>query len=375
MMSSTTATKVITDLSSSDVQLSKINQVGQILLNRPKQLNALNYAMVKQMQKQLEYCENDKDIKCIVIKGSGEQAFCAGGDVKSIREDCIGGKRERAMEFFREDYKLNYHIANCRKPYVALINGITMGGGVGVSIHGKYRVASEKTVFAMPETLIGFFADVGGTYFLSRLADNLGIYLVLTGHRLKGADTRHVGIATHYATPDKYRSLEERLYSESGELSEKKVDEILQTHSEQLDAAKFGVDRHKVRSIFGETSLEKILEGLTRDDSEWSRQQLKQMSKMSPTSLKVAIKQLHMGRVSALLAIHELERFHGGRSSSARRQGLEAQVAAGQAGKSRRSHSGLVFSASAVRRQAHSSACSQALNYIFNFNPINKRTG
>merc|ERR1719223_1413293 len=121
------------------------------------------------MHKSLDAIEKDNDIKAVVVKGAGEVAFCAGGDVKTVRQDCLDNKEDLSLEFFREEYQLNYRIANFKKPYISLLNGVTMGGGVGLSVHGKYRIATEKTLFAMPETAIGFFADVGGSYFLSRL--------------------------------------------------------------------------------------------------------------------------------------------------------------------------------------------------------------
>lgn len=296
----------LSQLSNSEIELTKKNQVGYILLNRPKQLNAMNLSMVKQMQKQIEHCENDKDIKCIMVKGSGETAFCAGGDVKTIRDNCISGSRSKAMEFFREEYKLNYQIANCKKPYIALINGVTMGGGVGISIHGKYRVASEKTTFAMPETAIGFFADVGGTYFLSRLRDNMGIYLVLTGNRLKGIDTRHVGIATHYVSQSNYKSFEDALCSSTEPLTERKVDEILAKFNENVPNSP-GFDTSKIKTIFDPDRLEDIIHLLKADNSEWAQNQLKLLSKMSPTSLKVAVRQLKVGKTLSLKECLELE--------------------------------------------------------------------
>ena len=183
---------------SCEVEFKKINSVGCILLNRPKQLNALTLPMVNEMKKQIEHCENDKDIKAILVKGAGDVAYCAGGDVKSIRDYCLRGEHKTAMDFFGQEYQLNYKIANCKKPYIALINGVTMGGGVGVSVHGRYRIATEKTLFAMPETAIGFFADVGGSYFLSRLRDKIGIYLVLSGNQLRGQDVKLTCIVTHF---------------------------------------------------------------------------------------------------------------------------------------------------------------------------------
>ena len=141
-----------------DIEFSRVNQVGVIVLNRPKQLNALNDNMSRMMFKQLDEFERDESVRAIVVKGAGEAAFCAGGDVKSIRELIVSGKP--SVEFFKKEYVLNERIAKCNKPYMALISGITMGGGVGLSVHGRYRIATEKTLFAMPETAIGFFAGL-----------------------------------------------------------------------------------------------------------------------------------------------------------------------------------------------------------------------
>ena len=286
--------------SSSEVILSKINNVACITLNRPKQLNALNLPMVKEMQKQLSDCESDSKIKVIIIKGAGDTAFCAGGDVKSQRNFLLEGKLDSAMEFFKEEYKLNYQIYNCKKPYIAFINGVTMGGGVGVSVHGRYRIATEKTLFAMPETAIGFFADVGGSYFLSRLKDKIGIYLVLTGNRLKGKDVKRTGIATHYMDSKVLSDFEAQLY-ENKHLS---VEDLLKKYDEKI-ADDF--DSSKILANFNESSLEKIMYNLEKDGSEWSKQQLKLLNKMSPSSLKVAIKQLELGFNKSLKECLEME--------------------------------------------------------------------
>lgn len=157
----------------SDVVFETLNNAGIITLNRPKALNALNTSMVSKLLPQLQEWEKTKSL--VIIKGAGEKAFCAGGDVK-IAIDKIEGPR-----FFFTEYNVNYTIGKYKVPYIALIDGITMGGGLGMSVHGRYRVATERTVIAMPETKIGLFPDVGGSYFLPRLQVNLGLYLGLTG--------------------------------------------------------------------------------------------------------------------------------------------------------------------------------------------------
>lgn len=171
-----------TGTSSSDLVLAQeFGDKGVLTWNRPKSLNALNLEMVQQAYEVLLKWQDTKSL--VIVKGAGEKAFCAGGDVKGLVEsrDVDAGKK-----FFKNEYTLDHLIGTYKIPYIALIDGITMGGGVGVSVHGKYRIATERTLFAMPETAIGLFPDVGGSYFLPRLQGKLGTYLGLTGFRLKG---------------------------------------------------------------------------------------------------------------------------------------------------------------------------------------------
>lgn len=159
-----------------DVLFETLNNAGIITLNRPKALNSLNTSMVTKLLPQLQEWENKKTL--VIVKGAGDKAFCAGGDVKAAI-DRVEGPR-----FFYTEYNCNYLIGKYKIPYIAIINGITMGGGLGLSVHGRYRIATEKTVIAMPETKIGLFPDVGGSYFLPRLQVNLGLYLGLTGKKI-----------------------------------------------------------------------------------------------------------------------------------------------------------------------------------------------
>lgn len=166
---------------SDSVLVSETDTAGVITLNRPKALNAINYEMVQKISEPLQRWQDTKSL--VIIKGAGGKSFCAGGDVRSLVEskDIAAGKK-----FFRAEYSLNHLIGTYKVPYVALLDGIVMGGGVGLSVHGKYRIATEKSLFAMPETKIGLFPDVGGSYFLPRLEGKLGLYLGLTGYKLKG---------------------------------------------------------------------------------------------------------------------------------------------------------------------------------------------
>jgi enoyl-CoA hydratase/carnithine racemase len=175
-------------------------RVGRILLNRPRVLNTLTLDMVRTMTGALRQFRDDPHVHAVVVEGAGDRAFCAGGDIRALRDGQLSGDRTGVEEFFREEYALNLLISAYPKPYIALIDGICMGGGIGVSVHGPYRVATEHAMFAMPETAIGFFPDIGGTFFLPRLPGRLGIYLGLTGLRTTGADSVHAGFATHFVS-------------------------------------------------------------------------------------------------------------------------------------------------------------------------------
>ncbi|XP_040213099.1 3-hydroxyisobutyryl-CoA hydrolase, mitochondrial isoform X3 [Rana temporaria] len=267
--------------SEAEVLLAKSGCAAVITMNRPKALNALNLNMARHIYQKLKLWEEDPDTFLVIIKGSGGKAFCAGGDILAVTNAGKSGDR-LAQDFFREEYILNNAIGTCRKPYIAFIDGITMGGGVGLSVHGHFRVASEKTLFAMPETAIGLFPDVGGGYFLPRLPGKLGLYISLTGFRLKGRDVQKAGIATHFVESEKSTADEEKPF-------------ILAEH---LD---------KINSLFTANSVEEIFENLKKDGSSFAQQQLQTLSKMSPTSLKMTFRQLKNGSSLTLQEVLTME--------------------------------------------------------------------
>uniref|UniRef100_A0A3Q2ZDJ3 3-hydroxyisobutyryl-CoA hydrolase n=1 Tax=Kryptolebias marmoratus TaxID=37003 RepID=A0A3Q2ZDJ3_KRYMA len=260
-----------------EVLLEKVGGAGVITMNRPKVLNALNLTMIRQIYPQLKKWESDDETGVVIIKGAGGKAFCAGGDIRAVTEaGKVGGSL--AQDFFREEYILNNAIGAYRKPYIAIIDGITMGGGVGLSVHGRFRVATEKTLFAMPETAIGLFPDVGGGYFLPRLRGKLGLFLALTGFRLKGRDVQRAGVATHF-------------------VESKKVPESDPSDPYRLTMVKrfcFCFLFPPIR-LFGSSSVEGILQDLKADGSEFATKQVEILSKMSPTSLKMTFRQLQLG--------------------------------------------------------------------------------
>ncbi|XP_056321697.1 3-hydroxyisobutyryl-CoA hydrolase, mitochondrial [Danio aesculapii] len=294
----------------SEVLFEKVGKAGVITLNRPKALNALTLNMIRHIYPQLKKWDKDSETDIVIIKGAGEKAFCAGGDIRAIVE---AGKAGDSLPqvLFREEYILNNTISTYPKPYVALIAGITMGGGVGLSVHGQFRVATEKTLFAMPETGIGLFPDVGGGYFLPRLQGKLGLFLALTGFRLKGRDVQRVGVATHFVQSEKIASLEKDLVDlKSPSISD--VAQLLDSYQEQshLDAEKPFVLQEQTEAIdrlFSAGSVEEIMENLMKDGSAFALKQAETLAKMSPTSLKLTFRQIEEGAKMSLQEVFVME--------------------------------------------------------------------
>lgn len=284
-----------------EVLLQRVGRAGVITMNRPKVLNALNLPMIRQIYPQLKKWESDSDTDLIVIKAVGGKAFCAGGDIRAVTEAGKVGD-PLAEDFFREEYILNHAIGSCKKPYVALIDGITMGGGVGLSVHGRFRVATEKTLFAMPETGIGLFPDVGGGFFLPRLQGKLGLFLALTGFRLKGRDVHRAGVATHFVDSNKMVDLEQELVQCP---SVEHITQVLDSYQNQSSLGSdkpFVLEKHigDIDRLFSADSVDAILENLRADGSEFATKQAETLSRMSPTSLKMTFRQLQLGGALSL---------------------------------------------------------------------------
>ncbi len=271
--------------------------VGHIKFNRPKLLNALNYEMVVQIQEQLNKWKNDPKVGAIIIQGEGERAFCAGGDIRRLAE---ARKKEGigyCHDFFSSEFTLNRTVSSYPKPYIAILDGITMGGGVGLSVHGHYRISTERTLFAMPETGIGYFPDVGASYFLPRCPGAIGMYLGLTGARLKPGDSLRAGIATHYIEARLIKDIIENiedlpLTSDIGN----KVDLLLSEYNTKLEDETLTSNLEAINNCFSKTSVEDILNCLGEIGDEWSRQTLLNIRQKSPTSLKVTFRQLKEGK-------------------------------------------------------------------------------
>jgi len=287
--------------SSSTVLVEEKGNAGVITLNRPKALNSINLEMVTQIYSALKDFEPRKDL--VIIKGAGGKAFCAGGDVRAVVEGGVSGGKE----FFRAEYRNNALIGSYNKPYIALIDGITMGGGVGLSVHGKYRVATEKTLYAMPETAIGLFPDVGGGYFLPRMPGHLGTFLGLTGFRLKGRDVQKAGVATHFVESTHLADLENDLLNCKNSAD---IDQTLYKYTSlSKDTTEFVLQPHlkQIEKAFSGETVEDIVKNLHSDGSEWAMSTLQLISKMSPTAMKVTLRQIQLGKTMTLRECLQME--------------------------------------------------------------------
>jgi enoyl-CoA hydratase len=264
---------------------------GVITLNRPGALNALTLEMVRAMRRSLDSWASDPTVARIVVQAVGDRAFCAGGDIRRLYELGMAGERDEALQFWREEYQLNALIRRYPKPYVALIDGIVMGGGVGVSLHGSHRVAGDRYLFAMPEVGIGFFPDVGATYALPRLPDSAGIYIALTGDRLKNADGLALGLVTATVPSESMASLRAAL--SAGE----PVDAAISAHHRDPGPPPLGEHRKLIAESFGAETVKEILARLDRAaaGSDFARRCAETMRTKSPTSLAIALEQMHRG--------------------------------------------------------------------------------
>ncbi len=190
-----------------DIRFERRGTAGIITLNRPHALNALTPDMVRRMHARLTQWREDASVTRVIVTAAGDRAFCAGGDIRWIYEHRRAGRLDEALAFWREEYVLNGLVKRYPKPYVSLIDGIVMGGGVGISAHGSHRVAGDKFLFAMPEVEIGFFPDIGSTWFLPRLPGRLGAYCALTAARLRADDAVSTGVATHRVASIRFHEL------------------------------------------------------------------------------------------------------------------------------------------------------------------------
>lgn len=277
---------------------------GLIRLNRPRAINSLNEAMVSGMKAALDRFARDPDIVCVVLSGEGERGLCAGGDVRLIYEARAASEAERER-FWREEFPLNYMIATYPKPFIALMDGIVMGGGVGISAHGRYRIVTERTRLAMPETAIGYFPDVGATWLLPKARGETGTWLGLTGKEIGAADAIYAGLADYHVTSERLPNLVQAL-SEVAFAAD--INDVIERFSSTPEQDGFlGSQRSSIDSAFGFDSVDEILNALGAREDAFSRDTLATLQQRSPTSLKLTLRLLRQGRRSSGL-IECLER-------------------------------------------------------------------
>lgn len=264
-------------------------RIGRIRLNRPKALHALNTEMCVAMAAALEAWRGDPAVEAVLIDHAEGRGFCAGGDIRMVAES---GKTDgaAARRFFFEEYRMNHALFTYAKPIVSVMDGITMGGGVGISLPCKYRIATENTRFAMPETGIGLFPDVGGGWYLSRLPGRVGQYLALTGYRVGPSDCKELGLATHGIASDNLEFVKELIVKYPRDiqttLDDKDTGFARHTLAHQLD----DIDR-----LFASDTLEDIFAALETDGGDWAAEQFAILKTKSPQTMKVSLRLLHDG--------------------------------------------------------------------------------
>lgn len=268
------------------------SNVGSIFLNRPEALNSLDETMVRAIHEDL--CKwQDHELRAVVIRSSRSKVFCAGGDVKAIRQMSLNGQPNSVESFFSHEYQMNSAIADYETPIISLIDGVCMGGGMGVSMHGRFRVVSERAKLAMPETAIGFFPDVGSSYFLARLPGAIGMYLGLTGATIDHRDALYCGLATHFVESSQIEKVPKRIASSPtvpiasilAEYSSGPTDEPsnLESHRQEIDRC------------FAAPTYDDVVRRLSDEGSDWANNALAELAKRSPQSLRITFELLRQG--------------------------------------------------------------------------------
>lgn len=279
-------------MSESEIACEIEGRCGVITLDRPGVLNALTANMVNAIALALDQWENDPAVTCVLVRAAGGRAFCAGADIRTLYEWGKAGRTADQLDFWREEYRLNRRIRLYPKPYVALVDGIVMGGGVGISLHGSHVVAGDGFSFAMPEAGIGFFPDIGATYFLPRLPGKIGCYLALTGARLSCGDAMAFGVASAYVPSSRHAALTARLIAGT------EVSAAIDAERAAAPDSMLAGQKHFIDGCFAATTLAAILDEI--DDagyggSEFALSTYDTIRRNSPTSLAIALRQIQVG--------------------------------------------------------------------------------
>ncbi|GGC68375.1 enoyl-CoA hydratase/isomerase family protein [Hoyosella rhizosphaerae] len=292
MADTTASDTIVTDTS---------NGVGVITLNKPSALNALDIDMIRAIRSALVGWADDDSVDAVVVRSNSPRAFCAGGDIRQIRTQVLAGDLDGAHAFFREEYDLNEYIAQFPKPYIALIDGAAMGGGLGISIHGDVRVVSEKALLAMPETAIGFFPDIGASYFLPRLnIDSHGLmtvgkYLGMTGARLTGADAVACGLATHFVPHEQFAELTEALLA-----NQESAVSVVEKYATPTPESSLATRVDDIEECFSAPTVTEVADRLRAGKSDWHSETAAALSVVSPRSVWITARLVERGAVSSL---------------------------------------------------------------------------
>ncbi len=266
--------------------------VGEIILNRPQALNALSLEMIRDLFDQLVKWAAATHIKAVIIKSNNGRAFCVGGDIRLLYEHRDIGA-DKQVEFFWHEYRLNAAIHHFPKPFIAFLNGITMGGGAGVSVHGSHRIVTENFCFAMPETKIGFFPDIGASYFLNKCPKKIGLYLGLTGAIINATESLECAIATHMVQSARLAELETALIdTQFSSNNPSEISEVIQSFSLKPESSNSHLHEDTIEECFSKANVDEILMSLKQSTHAWCNAAAKDLEARSPTSLKVTFEQL-----------------------------------------------------------------------------------
>ena len=263
--------------------------IGYVTLNRPEALNALTHQMCLDLEKALNDWAKDDSIAGVYLDGAGDRAFCAGGDITRLYQEGLAGNHVFGRQFWQDEYRLNALIANYPKPYVSILDGIVMGGGVGISLHGSHRIVTDKTMFAMPECSIGLIPDVGGSLLLANTPGSCGEYLGLTGSRLGAADCLYAGLADYYVAALDIEKARDAFF-ESGDPS------VFENFASDAGASDLSAFQEKIDAVFSASDLSGIHEMLRSSDDEWHAKTLKSLNRAAPLSALVALEVIRKAR-------------------------------------------------------------------------------
>jgi enoyl-CoA hydratase len=270
--------------------------VGSIVLDRPAALNALDLTMIRRMSAALDAWRDDPAVRAVVVTSASPKAFCAGGDIRAVRDTALRGGAAAVRPYFAAEYALDAAIAGYPKPYVSLIDGYALGGGLGISVHGRFRVVTERAGLAMPETAIGFFPDIGAGHFLPRLRGATGNYLGLTGARISGPAALECGLATHYVDSGDLPALERALAADGGHA----VPDVLARFARTPGASELRGHEEAIDRCFAAPSPAAVLDRLAAERGEWAAETAAVLRKVSPASLVLTFELLRRGADSTL---------------------------------------------------------------------------